>query len=708
MNAFSRRRFAPFALGLLVTGGVSAAWADTPPPPDTSAWKCESCPFFQGYAGNVEGGVLYADGANYSFGRYTGIDTSKAYADVSAAGQYRQADGTYASYDVEHLGLPSGGGVAEVGREGQFDVKVEYDLQPTRLFETGATPYLGVGSGNLTLPPSWVASGSTAGMSALAGALTPFKLEYDRRTAALLGSYIANSNWSLHAEVLHQEKDGTGLIGGAFLTQAIQLPQPVDYTTDSFEAGVRWTPRRGSFQLTYTGSWFKDNTDSLSFANPYLPIVAGSTEGRMALPPGNNLQQLAASGTLPLDWRATSLTFGASYGWLHQNASFLPYSTLPGAIVPQPDSLDGDVRLSHYALGLASKPLPKLSVRGDATYDARNDHTTPRTLLYVLTDTFPGTSAVTPTYSEAWTRLEGSADYDVLRWLRLGVGGRYVDTYYWPNPVVSETQDRQSWARATFEPLAGLKLTLKGGNESRKASPYNAAALPPLENPLIAAYNYAPRDRVFYEVTGSWAITPVLSWSVAGFFADDNYPLSQLGLQSVEERRGSTTVTWTPRESLSVYLDAGYERLASLQNGYTGALTAPWAVALGERFWNVGVGGQWAISKRWNLALDYLHAPSYADTDSQLNGVIQPFPENMTQLDRLRLDVRYQWTKALQMHLLFIHDKYSSNDWALDNVAPGTIPGLLAFGLQPLSNNVNLVGLTVRYEFGPHPAMPEQ
>jgi hypothetical protein len=59
--------------------------------------------------------------------------------------------------------------------------------------------------------------------------------------------------------------------------------------------------------LSYTGSWFEDKTDSLTFANPYSPIVQGSTQGQLSLPPSNTLQQLNATGNVQLPW-ATTLT----------------------------------------------------------------------------------------------------------------------------------------------------------------------------------------------------------------------------------------------------------------------------------------------------------------------------------------------------------------------------------------------------------------
>src|SRR4029077_2708409 len=173
-----------------------------------------------------------------------------------------------------------------------------------------------------------------------------------------------------------------------FLTQAVQLPQPFNYVTNSFGTGIARAGHQGSFRLSYLGSWFDDSNDALVFANPYVPIVPGSVQGQIANPPDNNLQQFTAAGNLSLPWSST-LTFAASLGALKQNAAFLPVSTLPGATVPMPGSLDGDVHLSHYALGLASRPLPKLSVRGNATYDGRDDKTTPLAIAYTITDTFP-------------------------------------------------------------------------------------------------------------------------------------------------------------------------------------------------------------------------------------------------------------------------------------------------------------------------------
>src|SRR5271168_176054 len=117
------RHPARLLLATPVVFASTAAWPD-PPAADTGAWKCEMCPFMQGYAVDVEGGVLGASGANATFGRYTGIDRNGVYADVSGSGQHRGEDGSFVTYELKDLGLDSAEGSATAGREGRYDVRL--------------------------------------------------------------------------------------------------------------------------------------------------------------------------------------------------------------------------------------------------------------------------------------------------------------------------------------------------------------------------------------------------------------------------------------------------------------------------------------------------------------------------------------------------------------------------------------------------------
>ena len=74
---------------------------------------------------------------------------------------------------------------------------------------------------------------------------------------------------------------------------------------------------------------------------------------------------------------------------------------------------------------------------------------------------------------------------------------------------------------------------------------------------MIRQYNYAPRDRVFSTLTGAWTATTTITWSVEGSIFKDDYRSSPLGLHSVHEWRISSTLTWTPSDTLSAYIEGG-------------------------------------------------------------------------------------------------------------------------------------------------------
>lgn len=679
-----------------------AAEADppVPPPPDTSNWTCSLCPFFQGSTANVQAGVLYASGANAPAGRYTGIDHNGPYADVSADGQWREKSGSYLDYSVDRLGLPSREGYVEGGQEGRYEIKLSYNGQPTRLFDTTATPFSSPTTGLLTLPAGWATANSTALMPQLGSSLHGVDLGFDRRTVDLTGKYFLSSHWTLYASLEHQEKVGTSLIGGAFLTEAVQLPQPIDYETDGFETGATWVSGIASGRLSYSGSWFQDNTDSLTWANPFTPLAPGATEGQLALPPSNNLQQVSASGEVRLPvFIATALTYAFSYGWQGQNANFLPATTQPDSPVLPASSLDGDVRLTHYALGLSSRPLKRLYVRGTATYDGRDDHTQVLAMPQVLTDAFPDGVAITPRYGYDRTRLQGSADYRLTSWVRLGVGGTFKSTHFSPGQPIVWMQDERSWGQGTFNPLGDLTFTIKAGNASRRTSAYNTAVLLPGESPLLRAYDYAPRDTNFYSFTGSWAPLDTLTWTVQGTWTDDAYRLSQLGLQQSRDRKIASTVTYVPQQRLSVYLDTSYQRLAQQQAGNIGNGAPDWLVHEQQGFWDVGAGGHYTPAARWDVGVDYLHSLSRGNDTTFVSGLAEPFPQNSDTLDSVTVNGTYQVSKPLKVRLWYLHERFDTSDWGLGDVFPTTVPTLLSLGASPYHYTVDMIALTAQYAF---------
>ena len=316
---------------------------------------------------------------------------------------------------------------------------------------------------------------------------------------------------------------------------------------------------------------------------------------------------------------------------------------------------------------------------------------------YIVTDTLPGGIAVTPRYGEDRVRLAGSADYRLLRWVRFGVGGNYGHTHYAPGQVLTSMSELRAWGEATVTPIAAVSVTVKGGSSRRDASRFNAAALPPGENPLLLAFDYAPRDREFLRVRGTWAIDARFAWSLQGSAATDAYRRSQFGLSDGRQRELSSTLTFSPGKPWSVYLEGSYEHLEASQYGLQLPASVAWQERDAEYFWSAGTGGTWTLSARWHFKADYIHARSRSDTGVQSVGLLQAFPQDGTTLDTVKVDADYRCSPALSLRMRYQRDHFGSSDWALQSVYPDTIPMLLALGAQPYRYTVDSVALSFIY-----------
>lgn len=682
------------AVGAVLAGRAAIA---APPRPDTSAWTCSRCVFYRGERVQVQAGVLYADGANAASGRYSGIDRNGAYVQAGGSGRWRTAGGAYGSFALERLGLDSRRLRVTAGEEGLFELRLTYQGQPFRQYDDTLTPYRLAGSGSLVLPADWVRANSTVGMSVLGSSLAPVHIGTNRRTVALSGQVFLGAEWTLFGRFSHAQRTGMEATGASFLTEALELPEPIDDRTDTVHAGALWSAQRVSVRLAYDGSWYHDAIDALAFQNPYLPIVAGSTAGLLSGAPDNDLQQLAVSGEVTLPVWSGVLTYLASAGRLAQDGSFVSGSTLGALPLSLPGSLPGDLDLTHYALTLALQPADRLQMRGRATYDGHDDHTAALFIPYVVTDTLPGGTYLTPRYGQDRTRLVGSADYRLWRWLRLGIGGTYTHTHFSSGQVLTSSSEQRAWGQVTLVPVAAVSVSLKGGSARRDTSAFNAAALPAGENPLLLAYDYAPRDSEFLQLRATWAIKANLAWAIDGSAATEAYRRSQFGLSDGRQRELSTTLTWAPIQALSVYLEGSYEHLQASQYALQLPATIPWQALEGEYFWTAGTGGTWTVARRWRMKADYVHARSSSDTGLNSSGVLQAFPQASSTLDTAKADLDYRWSAALTLRAQYRRDQFGSSDWALEGIDPTTIPLLLALGEQPYRYTLDSFALSFIY-----------
>jgi MtrB/PioB family decaheme-associated outer membrane protein len=664
------------------------------PPPDTSEWKCSACPFDKGYQADVTVGAIHADGANAASGRFTGIDKQKTYVDAGAQGTYAGDNGQFATYTLDNLGLDSRSGAIRFGRYGQYDVGLKYDGIPNRRYDSTVTPFSG--GADQTLPTDWVAAGSTAGMTDLAAALHTVDIGTLRKTYGIAGRWMPGHGITLFGSFERQDKTGSQILGAGFLTQALQLAAPVSFKTDTFEVGAAWSGNDVAWRFSASDSKFRNDDLLLTFQNPYLSLLEGAPNGAVSLAPENDARSwnFALSAALPMH---SSVSIAAGTSKLTQSSPLAPVTAQPGALPPE-GAFEGDVRLSHLAATLGSRPWSRVHVHGRVALDSRTDDGTAMSLVQYLTDYVAGPTVTTPRFDFKRVRVDGGVDLKVLNSLTVGVAGDRIEIDR-TQQLVAHTEDGRTYGRVKWTPGHGFTLTVKGGAAHREARDVDLTYLPFGQDPRVAMFNVSNRDREFGDADASWSLGDKFSIALQGSVTHDDYRRSQLGLLSGRERRAAATVTWTPTEALSFYVDGGYQKRDTRQAGAYSPTSAIWEASISDRFQNAGAGARYT-AERWNGQLDLAHAKSVGATAVGLSGMLAGYPDVSPTFDSARFTLGYAATERLNVRIRYVYQNYAALDWAADGVTPTTALNLLALGAASGTYNTNILGLSFNYKFG--------
>jgi MtrB/PioB family decaheme-associated outer membrane protein len=687
------------ALDLLTYTGVAVA------APDTSNWKCTSCPYPKGTSGSVQAGVAAVSDASYRFGDTTGLQKQGLYLDLGGSLQYRSETGTFADLMASDLGLDTRSLSARGGQEGLFTLKLAYGEIP-RWFTDGAlSPFQGIGGSNLTLPttPAGFPAAGTSTMP-LAATLQPVAVGYKQSRLDLGGTWVAIDDWTLHAGFRRDVRDGTKLTTGSFFASSSQLVAPVDQVTEHFELSAAYATRKLQAALGFHVSRFSNAATDLSWSNPFWPATPGATRGQLALAPDNLLQQVTGSAGYDL---APSVRVSAdfAYGWLTQNAAFLPstqntviaagLAALPAA------SLDGQVETFNANVKVTATPFDKLRLTALYAHDARDNRTSLRSYPQVTADTF--VDAVTRTnvaFGMTQDRLKLNAEYRGFEPVKLSAGVDQ-DNRQRPYTEVVTTRETTVWGRAGAQPLDNLSLMLKLAHADRKHSDYGTATwFGAPENPLLRKYNLANRQRDSAGLRADLSLGEKLSLGLSLDGATDDYGASMVGLQSARSVSAGVDATAAIAANTRLTVFAQTERIKSAQAGSQSGGVPDWSARNKDTFNVIGLSLKHdLIADRFTVGADITSSRSSSDVSVDAGGGGALFPAARTVFDSAKLTANYKLQDQLWLDVGFGHQHYSSQDWRLDGVLPATVQNLLSLGVQAPQYSVSVLKLGLRYRY---------
>ncbi|OGI47904.1 MAG: hypothetical protein A2151_03345 [Candidatus Muproteobacteria bacterium RBG_16_65_34] len=702
---------------------------------------------------------------SFKFGDYRGLEESGTHGNANLRIVNRGGDDAgYLQIIGRDLGLTSRSLQIEGGTQGNFGVRLEYDELPKLHSDSYQTPFLGAGSTDLTLPSGWVRGATTTAMTQLDASMQPFDVETQRKKLGLGLTKELGRGWSLVANIKEERKEGTKLIGAMMGNspgnpRAALAPEPVDYTTDQFEALARFTSKRLQVQFGYYGSVFKNANNRLTWSNPYADSVwaapncatVGCPTGQLAQEPDSQFHQLNASGSFAFT-PFTRLSGSLSAGRMTQNEEFLPYSVNPALTVTTPlprTSLDGEVKTAHADLKLTSKLTPKTNFAVAYRYDDRDNRTPIDTYIYIAGDAQIQDTAITSNkkrtnrplssttqvaFTELDFRLTPSTD------LKLGYDYNTAKHDYEATAKERErTYRAEVRQRFTDSSSGGLGYA----RSDRKAPEYDGAAsladgfsqdylntliggttgrtTPWLEVPPSRKFFLADRERDKLRVFANFAPTEAIGVQLGGTYYGDKYPETAYGLTEAKGQATNFDVSLATSETVTGHLFASLEKYETDQNGSQcvttlGCVTATyrsqletntlpdsqkWTVSANDRTTTAGLGLR-VKGAKFEYGGDFSYAYSQGRFDYIAGSAItapMPLPDLVTRLKRLDLFVRYNIKTDLSVNLKYVQERYLSDNWGYDEVVASTLANVIGTNQTSPDYRVSFVGLSVSYRF---------
>ncbi len=660
---------------------------------------CQRCATDGGWRLDLDLGPAYVADDAYRFGDYTGLDEKGTYLFGDLKADYVDERARYLRLDGFAHGTDAASIELETGRQSAWEIRAGYQAIPRRFFETTATPYLGSGSSLLMLPDDWVRAPTTAGMSALSSTLAPVAIERDLDLFKLGATIRPATRWRLDVDYRRQEKSGTDLDSAAVLYSAVELPGPVDYTTDELTLVLKTNGDGWETSLSYLGSYFENGEQSLIWDNPFSSGL-GADAGRQALAPDNEMHQVRLAGAMRLPKR-TVLSGALAVGTQSQDARLAPYTINPSiAPVPLPTvTADAEADTLHLNLRAVTSPWRRVTLEGEIRVSDFDNRTDRNPYDYVVTDAVAaGTMVRNPAYDYERRDLKLRGEYRPGRGLALHVGydGRRFER---------SAQDRRQtttdrlWFRVHRRLGRDADVDFDLFVEDRDGSSYEALDRAVSEqNPLLRKYNLSDRERYGLRLKGR--LTPTERWDFGWEleYGRDDHDGTDVGLTRSRYTRAGADVSWLLGRQGVLFGAVHTETVEADQTGSQRFGVPDWAATSTDRFDSASFGYEHpSLLGPVGVKVAYDWSYGRGEVANDTSGLSSRFPDLTSRRHRLELGFTYPVSRAWTAGFNYLYEKVESDDWSLAGVDPSTVDNLLSLGADPFNYKVNLVYLSIRY-----------
>ncbi len=605
----------------------------------------------------------------------------------------------------------------EGGLWGKFKADLFYDEIPHNLTFKARTFLLGAGHHDLIgVPNTNVNTWNT------------FDYSIDRKQYG--GGFKVNMMKPFFFDVSFQreDRDGikpAGIASGSPGGFALELPEPIDYTTNNLKVEGGYGKKPLFLSLGFIYSDFNDRNDKLNFTHPVTPFPTDT----LTLPPDNRFYKgfLKSAVQLPLNSR---FNVNLGYSTARSDATLLNSFVDTGAITNlalSKPNFDGKIDTQSASFVLTSRPLRFLNAKIFYSYYKKENKNN-----IIFHDDGSGEP---PEFNRPFEYKKNSAGIDLG--LKLPVnfylsgGYKFIQTdrrvkgleflELTPAELALELEsvppDNKDHIWSGDLKWSGLSfLAIKAGYEKldRSADFQSATA------PASRRFAYAAQDRSTYRA--SVDIFPVdnLNFTLEYQHKITNYK-ENFGLKKDRRDEIDIGADYTIGRFAKLYAFSDFERIKLSQPDQCQSPVAEWNASQKDRSWGYGIGTEiYVIPRKLTFVFQHDYVRSNGSVDFNLspslfvggtglaganNDVIDILKWDDYTLYSFKVKAIYNFTKAFAVSIGYAHERFRYSDAQLDNYnfvpagPPNSNAAFLTGAGKDQSYNANLIFGSLTYKF---------
>lgn len=596
-------------------------------------------------------------------GKFDGMRDKGTYGTID--GSYLKRDdatGTWTSLYLKNFGLDTAEFGARYEVQGDWGVNLGYSQIKREHPFVINTGLQGIGTQRQLVTPVAVGAGRDVTLD----------LRRDGTTVAMFKRF--SPEFEFRVNFKNEEKEGNRQWGvrnyptlaSTAGSYAAFVAEPINSTTRQLDVVLNYQDKKLSVTGGYYGSWYNNKNTRLDV----IGTAAGVTE--MSLPPDNQAHQIYARANYAFSSTTRGL-FKLAYTHATQNDPFIgTMNNNVAAWVPKAttgSSLNGVVDTTDMLMSVSARPLPKLSLRGEASYYDRNDKTPVRITA--------GTAAA-PYHNNPFrftnrkAKLEG--DYRLSEVHSLSGG---VDLFHQERTLSKDIQGglelfvpHRTWVlektyrlalrRSMSEELSG---SVGYSRSDRKGSRFDGVS-EAVDSATITPIYIADRQRDKIKLALDWAATKDFSMQATLAYAKDNYPTR--GERKDGVREGKSQI-FSLDANLALNDDwkaKAWYSLESIRTNLTGPINGAtdWIEDSRDQGESLGLGIDGKISEALTLGAKFDVTVSRGDF-TQTPGSTSPLPAVVNRETKLHLFADYALQKNSSVRLDLISEQYRTDDW---------------------------------------------